>query len=140
MVPVNYLAVLASAVLSMVIGSIWFGPLFGKQWMKLMGMNKESMKGMKSGDMAKLYGIQFVGSLVMAFVLAHALVFAAAYLYVTGISAGLQAGFWNWAGFVAPVTLTAVLWEGKSWKLWLLNNAYYLVLLCSMGVLLALWV
>lgn len=139
MVPVNYLAIVVAAVLSMVIGSVWFGPLFGKPWMKLMGMSKESMKDMKPQAMMKLYGIQFVGSLFMAFVLAHSLVFAKAYLGESGISAGLQTGFWNWAGFVAPVTLTSVLWEGKSWKLWLLNNGYYLVLLCSMGVLLALW-
>lgn len=140
MVPVNYLAILLAAVLSMVIGSLWFGALFGKTWMKLMGMTKESMQGMKGSDMARLYGIQFVGSLVMAFVLAHALVFASSYLQVSGIPAGLQTGFWNWAGFVAPVTLGTVLWEGKSWKLWLFNNSYYLISLCSMGVLLALWV
>lgn len=137
MVPVNYLAIVACAILSMVIGSLWYGPLFGKPWMKMMGINP---KGMKGSEMGKLYGIQLVGSLVMAFVLAHSLVFAKAYLGEAGISAGLQTGFWNWAGFVGPVTLTSVLWEGKPWKLWLLNNGYYLVLLCAMGTLLALWV
>ncbi|HKB88336.1 MAG TPA: DUF1761 domain-containing protein [Patescibacteria group bacterium] len=140
MVPVNYLAILVAALLSMVLGSLWYGPIFGKPWMKMMGMSKESMKGMKSGDMAKLYGIQFIGSLFMAFILAHALVFASSYLHESGISAGLQTGFWNWLGFIAPITLGSVLWEGKSWKLWLLNNGYYLTLLCMMGVLLALWV
>lgn len=140
MVPINYLAVLASALLSMVVGSIWFGPLFGKPWMKLMGFGKEGMKNMKPNDMMKLYGIQLIGSLFMAFVLAHSLIFAKTYLGETGVSAGLQTGFWNWAGFVAPVTLGSVLWEGKSWKLWLLNNGYYLFLLLCMGVLLSLWV
>lgn len=50
-----------------------------------------------------------------------------------------MAGFWNWLGFVAPVTLGAVLWEGKHWKLWFLNNGYYLVTLLLMGAVLALW-
>lgn len=140
MVSVNYLAILAAAIFSMVIGSAWYGPIFGKPWMKLMGWKKENMKGMKQMEMMKLYGVQFVGSLLMAFVLAHALVFAASYLGEKGILAGLQTGFWNWIGFIAPVTLGSVLWEGKSWKLWVLNNAYYLVVLCSMGVILALWV
>ena len=139
MVPVNYVAVLAAAILSMIIGSLWFGPLFGKQWMKLMNFKKQDMKGMKSSDMAKLYGVQFVGSLFMAFVLSHALVFAATYLRESGVSAGLQTGFWNWIGFIAPVTVGSVLWEGKSWKSWLFNNAYYLVSLCAMGMLLAVW-
>lgn len=136
----NYLAIFAAAISSMVIGSLWYGPVFGKPWMKLMGWKKENMKGIKQAEMMKMYGLQFVGSLVMAFVLAHALVFAASYLGESGVSAGLQTGFWNWIGFIAPVTLGSVLWEGKSWKLWILNNAYYLVVLCSMGVILSLWV
>ena len=141
MVPVNYMAIFAAAILSMVLGYLWYGPLFGKEWMKLMGVSKEKMeKGMKDGDMMKLYGLQFVGSLLMAFVLAHALEFASTYLEVEGISAGFQTGFWNWAGFIAPITLGTVLWEGKPWKLWFMNNSYYLVTLLSMGVLLALWV
>lgn len=142
MVPVNYLAIVVASLLSMGLGSIWYGPLFGKTWTGLMGWSKADMeKGMadKSG-MMKNYGIQFIGSLFMAFVLAHALVFAKSYLGSTGISAGLQTGFWNWLGFVAPVTLTTVLWEGKSWKLWLLNNGYFLTLLMMMGVLFSLWI
>lgn len=95
----------------------------------------EAMK--KSGQ--KMYLYQFIGSLIMAYVLAHALVFASAYLKVEGVSAGLTVGLWNWLGFVAPVTLGSVLWEGKPKKLWILNNAYYLLLLMVMGVILALW-
>lgn len=141
MVPVNYIAILAAAVLSMVIGATWYGPLFGTFWIKEMGWSKKDMqKGKEAqGEMMKSYGIQFVGSLFMAFVLSHALVFASTYLGTSGVSAGLTTGFWNWLGFVAPVTLTSVLWEGKSWKLWFLNQGYNLVTLCAMGVLLSLW-
>ena len=89
--------------------------------------------------MNKLYLMAFVGSLVMAFVLSHALEFASDYLNTSGVSAGLQTGFWNWLGFIAPVTMGSVLWEGKSWKLWTLNNAYHLVNLLIMGVIIALW-
>lgn len=142
MVPVNYLAVLVAAILSMVLGSLWYGPIFGKTWTKMMGWSKADMEkgAADKGRMMKAYGSQAVGSLLMAFVLAHALVFAEAYLNESGVSAGIQTGFWNWIGFIAPVTLTGVLWEGKPWKLWLLNNGYNLLALCSMGVLLSLWV
>ena len=139
-VPLNYLAVLAAAVASMVIGFLWYGPLFGKYWMELMGITTEKMNAAKAkGGMGPYYALAFVGSLVMSFVLAHSLVFASEYLHITGVVAGLQAGFWNWLGFVAPVTLGSVLWEGKSWKIWVLNNAHYVVSLCAMGVILALW-
>ena len=138
-VPVNYLAVLVAAIASMVIGSLWYGPLFGKQWMAWSGMSPADLESAKQKGMAKSYAIMFVGSLVMAYVLAHALVFASAYLEAEGVSAGLTVGIWNWLGFVAPVTLGTVLWEGKPWKLWIINNGYYVVTLLVMGVILALW-
>ncbi len=139
-VPINYLAVLACAIVSMVLGFLWYGPLFGKQWIALSGIKPEHMEGAKQKGMGKLYALAFVGSLVMAFALAHSLVFASAYLKITGISAGLQAGFWSWLGFIAPVTLGTVLWDGKPWKLWLLTNSYYLLQLLIFGIILAKWV
>jgi hypothetical protein len=90
--------------------------------------------------MAKLYGFQFLGSLVMNFVLAHSIVFAGSYLHVSGLSAGLQAAFWTWIGFFVPATLAGVLWEQKGLKLYVLNQGYYLTLLLMSGVILALWV
>ena len=136
-VPINYLAVVLAMVASMVIGFLWYGPLFGKTWIALMGFSQAQMEKAKAAGMGKQLGLMAVGSLVMSFVLAHALVFASAYLNASGVSAGLMAGFWNWLGFIAPVTLGSVLWEGKPWKLWLLNNGYHLVTLCVMGVILA---
>jgi hypothetical protein len=128
-----------AAIASMVLGFLWYGPIFGKMWMKMMGMKMADMKKAQAKGMTMQYGLMFVGSLVMAYVLAHALVFASAYTKTSGISAGLMVGMWNWLGFIAPVTLTSVLWEGKSWNLWLLNNGYYLVSLLTMGAILAMW-
>src|SRR5258706_1426327 len=100
-VPINYVAVLIAAIVSMPLGFLWYGPLFGKQWMKLSGITEAKMKaGKKSGKANMGYGLMFIGSLIMAYVLAHSLIFASSYLKVTGISAGLMAGFWSWLGFV----------------------------------------
>jgi len=141
MVPVNYFAVLVSAISSMVIGFLWYGPIFGKIWASLQGWTSQMMDEQKAkGGMGKSYALMFIGSLLMSFVLSHAIVFASTYLKVAGVSAGLTAGFWNWLGFIAPVTLGSVLWEGKSWKLWILNNGYYLVTLLVMGTILAVWI
>ena len=140
MVPVKYFAVIASAVVMMILGGLWYGPIFGKQWASLMGWSDEHMKAQIAKGMAKNYTIMALGALVMSFVLAHAVIFASAYLHVTGVSAGLQAGFWNWLGFVVPVSLGSVLWDGKPWKLWLINAGYWLVGLLLIGVLLAVWV
>ncbi len=141
MVPINYLAVVVAAAASMVIGFLWYGPLFGKPWMALMGITPEKIEAAKAkGGMGKSYALMALASLVMSFVLAHALIFAATYLKVSGLSAAFQAAFWNWLGFIAPVTLGSVLWEGRPWKLWILNNAYYLVSLFVMATILAFWV
>ena len=138
-VPLNYLAIFVCGIVAMVVGSLWYGPLFGKMWMSMMGITPEKMAAGKKSDMTKSYVMMFIGSLVMAFVLAHSLVFASTYMKVEGMNAGLMSGFWSWLGFIAPVTMGSVLWEGKSWKLWCLNNAYQLVTLLLMGVILASW-
>ncbi len=139
MVPINYLAVLVAAIASMVIGSLWYGPIFGKQWVALSGMPSDKMDKAKAQGMGKAYAIAFVGSLLLSYVLAHAIVFAGSYMHVEGIKLGLTAGFWNWLGFIVPVTLGSVLWEMRPWKLWVINISYHLVTLMLMGIILALW-
>jgi hypothetical protein len=139
MVPINYLAVLVAAIASMVLGFLWFGPIFGKKWIALMGFKEAEMMEARKKSMVKTNVILFVGALVMSFVLAHALIFASTYLMMWGVSAGIMAGFWNWLGFIAPVTLGTVLFDGRSWKLWFLNNGYWLLSLMIMGVILSLW-
>ncbi len=139
MVVINYPAVLVAAIVSMVLGYIWFGPLFGKPWMELDGMTMDKMSAAKGVGMTMSYVIMFIGALLMAFVLDHALIFAGAYLKMEGVGAGLMSGFWNWLGFVAPVTIGTVLWDKKPWLLWVLTSGYYLVTLLVMGVVLAVW-
>lgn len=105
-----------------------------------MGWTEEKMREMKKDPamkkkMMRSYVIQFVASLVMAYVLAHIVDFAKG----TTVMAGLQAGFWTWLGFIATTFLGAVLWENRSWKLYAINSGHYLVNLMLMGVILALW-
>jgi len=66
---INYWAVLGAALASMVVGFIWYGVLFKKQYMTLMGFTPEGMKNMKM-TANKAYFLQFIASLVMASVLA----------------------------------------------------------------------
>ena len=135
-VPVNFVAVFVSGLVGMFIGYLWYGVLFGKLWMKLSGVQTSK----KPKGMGIRYTVQFVLTLLMAFVLAHSLLFASSYLKIEGIEAGLSAAIWNWLGFIVPVSLGAVIWEGKSFKLWILNSSLHLIKLMVMGIILALWV
>lgn len=133
-VPVHYFAVLIAAVVSVGIGALWYGPLFGKQWMELAGITKEGMKSMALSPLAGMVG-GFVTALLMSYVLLHITVFAFAYLGTSGVLGGMSSGFWMWLGFAVPLTGGGFLWEGKSFKLWVLHAAYYLVSLLSMGAI-----
>ncbi|MBI4117555.1 MAG: DUF1761 domain-containing protein [Parcubacteria group bacterium] len=136
---INYWAILLCGITSIILGSLWYGPLFGKPWSKMMGYKidpPEAMKEMQKKAMPGYLG-SFVGALFMASVLTYSLVFASTYLRISGISAGLQTGFWNWLGFIVPVTVGSVFWEARPWKLWFINAGYWLVLLLVMGMILA---
>lgn len=131
-VPVNYVAVLACGVASMVLGFLWYSPLlFGKPWMALMGLTAKKMEESKK-DMPKTYGTMFVTALIMAYVLSGFVGLSQA----TTVTAGLQVGFWAWLGFVATVMLSNVLFGGKPVKLYLIDTTYQLVNLLIMGAIL----
>ena len=133
-VSVNYLAVLAAAIAAMVLGFLWYGPLFGKMWMKLMNIDKKKIDESKKKGMVVNYIIMIISTLVMSYTLAHLVKF----LDVTNILDALRVAFWMWLGFIATVMIGTVLWEGKSWKLYCLNATYWLVNLTVMSSILTL--
>lgn len=129
---VNLLAVLLAGVASMILGAFWYSPAaFGKQWMSLMGMTAADIKKAKQKGMAKEYVMNFISALVMAFVLAAVL----GMLGTSGMGEVIQTVFWLWLGFIGTVTFGSILWEGKSCKLWVLNNAYWFLNLIIMGLI-----
>lgn len=136
-VDINYLAVVVSALINMVLGFLWYGPLFGKEWMKLTGLTKEKVEAMKKdgSKMQVTYGMSLLGAVVIAYVLAHFV----SYLQVDTLFEGVELGCWIWLGFVATTMLNQVLYDGKPWKLYLINAGYYFVSLLLMGGLLAVW-
>lgn len=131
-VPVNYLAVLVAAIASYAIASVWYGVIFRKLWMELTGVTD-----MKPAPMSMI--LPFIGSLVMSYVLTHSIAFGNSYTAMSGVSGGLMGGFFNWLGFIAPVTLMGVVYEKRKWKLWMLDNAFWLLSLLVMGAILSSW-
>lgn len=135
-IPVNYLAVLVAAVANMVVGSFWFGPLFGKQWVKLSGIKMGGEKSSMTGS----YVTAFISSLVIAYVLSH-------FIWLTAIGMGgevtlnsaMTTAFWAWLGFVATVGTGVVSWEGKPWGYWGITVGYWLVALVVMGAIIGSW-
>jgi hypothetical protein len=59
----NWLAVLTAAFSTFMLGGLWYGPLFGRVWMRASGMTEEKAK---LGSPVKIFGISFALQLVAA--------------------------------------------------------------------------
>lgn len=141
-IQINPLAILASVVASFVIGGLWYGPLFGKSWAKAMGF----ADGWKpsSSDMAKAMGLNILGTLLMAFVLAHDVAVWRPTSWNAGADAapavyGFFAGFFLWLGFIVPILLNGVAFERRPWKFFAIGAGFQFVSLQAMGMILSFW-
>ena len=88
MFEVNFLAVFAAAIASFFVGFLGYGPLFGKQWMKLVGMTQKDMEKTSKSEMNRNMIVSFLASVVMAYVLANFVQGAGEFL------AAFQTVFW----------------------------------------------
>lgn len=134
MIETNWLAVFLAAASSMVIGYFWYGPLFGKVWMKLVGITKEDIEK-DSKNMPKNYSMMFASALVTAYVLDFTIRMGESIMPVSPLS-GITAAFWVWLGFIAAVRLSDVIFNKKPWKLYGIEVGYYFVFLMVSGVIL----
>lgn len=133
--PVNLVAILVAAVANMVIGALWYSPaLFGKQWMKAMGIKASDMDKDKN-KMGMMYGLTGVAALVTSYVLAHFIVFAGE----KTAFGGAKIAFWVWIGFIVTKSLVDVLFESKNWNIYYISMGYQLVALLTMGAILGAW-
>lgn|SRR5690348_6050134 len=132
---INILAVIVAALVTFGIGALWYSPLlFGKQWVELNGVSPDKVEAMRK-NAPKLYGISFVGYLVMAAMFAILLRMT----HIERLVGGAKLGFLLWLGFVATVGLTASLYAGRNLKAFALDAGYQLVFLVVMGLLLVAW-
>jgi hypothetical protein len=134
MYPLNYLAILVTAVVIFAIGALWYGLLFGRQWMAAHGYTAEQLEGMKQG-MARTYFLSFLCYAVLAAVMDLLIVRMGIDTAIGGAKLGLVC----WLGFVATIGLTANLYSTKTLATYLLDVTYQLVFMVAAGVILAIW-
>jgi len=128
---VNYLAVIAAAVATFLLGGLWYSPaLFGKAWQREAGVPDERMK---NANMVMVFGLTFMLSLIAAWVFA---------LFLgprPPLSLGLGAGFAAGLCWVAASFGINYLFEGRSFRLFLINGGYHTLQFTIVGLILALW-
>ncbi len=127
---INYLAVLVSTVLAFVLGALWYGPLFGKIWLKEMNFTEEELK---KANMAKIFGTAFFLNLIISINLAMFIGPKADLGF--GLFAGAAAGI----GWVAASIGITYLFGRKSLRLFLVDAGYQAVIYTLMGGILGVW-
>jgi hypothetical protein len=145
---INWWAILVAGIASMVLGMIWYGPfLFGKTWMKIIGVDlattpPEKIKA-EQKRMFPFYLLQFVVTLVTLYVLANYISLYETVSGQFGAIAGITTALWIWLGFVMPLALGGAVWSGKSKKLmlamFLTTAGYQLVAFVMFGAILGGW-
>ncbi|MEK7113248.1 MAG: DUF1761 domain-containing protein [Patescibacteria group bacterium] len=135
---INYWAVLVCGVLAMGLGALWYGPLFGKKWMEIVGANASDMvaRAEMQKNVWKLYVTNFVLVLFQAWVLAY---------YIGGWTdaSGVTNALWIWAGFIMPTIAAGAMWNNDnakvSWSRFLIQSGYQLVIFVIFGLVLGAW-
>lgn len=138
-IQINYLAVLVSAILAMVLGMVWYGrSLFGPFWLELMGIDPKDKRKIK--DMQKratpLYVAQLALSLLQLYILAH-------FIIAWGGNSGVSTAFWIYLGFVMPTLAGQAMWSGRpghlAMKQFIVTAGYQLLCFLMFGFILGMW-
>ena len=161
----NYLYLALAALVPMVMGFIWYGPmLFQKAWMKQMGFTEESLKG---GNMALIFVLSYVFSFLVAFFLqfitihqtgafssmlesgateltGEALAFYEDFMAKYGnnyrtFKHGALHGAIGGVFFILPILATQAMFERKTVKYVAINVGYWVITLALMGGIVCQW-
>lgn len=122
---VNWIAVIGAAVAAFAIGAIWYGPLFGKRWLALIGRRQEDL-----GSPTVPLAVSFVMSVVSATALA---VIVTPFAKDVATSALVGALVWVASGLV--LKLNDLMYGGRPAGLFYLDSIHHLIALVVMAVI-----
>ena len=130
-VDINYVAVIVTALVPMVLGALWYSPaLFAGPWMRAVGRREDELGGM---------GLGYVFSAVAAVLSSYALARIERWAEVDDLWNGALVGLLAWVGFVAGLLAVTTYFGGRPRLLWVINAGYQLISLVIMGAILGVW-
>jgi hypothetical protein len=133
---IKYPAVIVATLAHYILGGLWYSPLlFGNKFIQLINWTPERLRQVENESHAKELAIAFVMSLVLVYILAHFV----QYTKATTAMGGIQTAFWLWLGFVVTTQAPTVIFEGRSFGLFIINVSYQLVGCALAGAILAMW-
>jgi hypothetical protein len=135
-VEVNWIAIIIATISTMIVGSIWYGPLFGKIWTRLA--NVKTDPDFKGAKVVLTYLKAFLSSLLSAVVLAYVVAMIHRGSTDTYFVDAIFVGLMLWAGFTAARIFMHDLFEARPTQLTALTVAHELVTIIIMSVIIGL--
>lgn len=133
---INLVAVLVAAIVSMVVGLVWYSPwFFGKAWMKEIGITPGPEADAKKKGMWKTFLLSFLLTIVTSYVIAVVV----NSMFMRDIYAALITGLTLSIGFIMSVRLNDKLFTPVSWTVFLISTGYYTISIVIMTVVNALF-
>jgi len=158
----NLLAVLVAALSSFVVGFVWYNPkVFGTIWMKEAGFTQEQSE---KGNMLKIFGLTFVYSLLVAFIMPTIVIHQMGAMSMIGGPAFVASAKPSYLAFMAdygdafrtfkhgalhgfiaglfialPIISINGLFEQKSWKYMAIQAGYWIAIMTIMGAIICGW-
>jgi len=133
---INYLAVIAATLSSMIVGSIWYTPkVFGNYWMKKANITPSG----NSKDAIKPILITLVVSFITAWVLAGAIYISWAFYDSSWLLNAIVTGIILWAGLTAARFITHDAFDGRPTGLTVLNVSHEFVTIVIMALIIGVW-
>lgn len=127
---VNWLAVLAAAASSFVLGGAWYSGLFAKPWQAAAGVSDEQVRG---GNKP----LMFAGAFLLALI--QSAVFAMFLGPTATLAFGAAAGFGAGLCWVAAGIAMTYIFERRSPALALINGGYATLQFTLIGAILGAW-
>lgn len=131
-VQTHLLGIVLAILATYVVGFLWHGPLFGKQWMAMNGLKEPKKEDMKFSMMLPGLSANFVMVFVQAAVMGRAFQI----LEMPSIAYAFIIAFILWFPFTALTIVNTYAWVGKPVKLMVLDAAHYFVSLCVVAAIL----
>jgi hypothetical protein len=123
---VSLAATLVATIVGFVLGALWYGPLFGRAWMRAAGTTADALE--RDVNAARTYAVTFVLGLIASYVFGLYLGPnpGRAFAVVAGAAAGLC--------WVATALATNYLFERKPVVLIAINGGYHAVRFTLIGL------
>lgn len=128
---INHIAVFVCAVMSLVIGFLWWSPLlFQKPWQAEVGLSDEQLAKVNP---AKTFGLTFLLAWLVSYNLAFFLG-APGTTWKWGVGAAMLAALWAVAMFII-----IALFEQRTFRYIAINCGYVIVYFAVIGFILGVW-